>query len=336
MKKILLFLPLFFATFHYCFAGGRQSAGPSASLREKIAILEKDSTPEALYHLSTLYENGFDSIPRDSIRSLNLLRQAAERGYAPAQNYLGFRLYESQPDSARYWINRAAEGGDLKALSNLAFLILSEDTGGDSIATAKKYQEAVPLLSRASDGGNAPAMTALADLYREGKGVEADTIRAESLYLDAVRLRNREAEQKFLAMNLERYARLSPEEALAEGLKAADAGAETVAFNLYTIASAGEIPRAYTLLADSYSSAKGTDYNHELALDNYIKGALGGDPSAQFILAELLEIFPDALQGKLPPDSPEEQATPSYWYSLAESSGVTTAQEAARRLFKIL
>ena len=219
-------------------------------------------------------------------------------------------------------------------MANLAFLLIEQTPGKDSVTMARNYLSALPLLSKAADGGVVPAMTALADLYREGRGVEPDTLKAESLYLNAVRAGSGDAEKKLMAMNLAGYASLSADKALAEGLRAARSGASTVAFTLYGIAAQGDIPRAYTLLADSYSSAKGTDYNHEEALANYVRGALGGDPSAQFILAELLEIFPDALSGKLPPDAGTEESTPAYWYAKAQESGVTSAREAARILFE--
>lgn len=342
MKNFLLLPSFLFLLFTATFIfnsraeGVKEAPSPRAfSLRQRIEALEKDSSPEALYHLSILYENGYDSIARDSLRALSLLKTSAERGYAPAQNYLGFRLYTTRPDSALYWLERAAEGGDPKAMSNLAYLILSGQRAADSIISESAYARAVSLLSRSADEGVAPAMAALADLYREGKGVEIDTLRAESLYLDAVKGRFQEAEKKLLSMNLDRYASFSPEQALAEGLRAAQAGAFTVAFNLYSRAAQGDIPRAYTLLADSYSSAKGTDYNHEAALSNYILGALAGDPSAQFILAELLEIFPDALSDRLPEGYTDEALSPSYWYALAAAAGVSSARQAADRLFKI-
>ena len=340
MKKLLPIILLFFLSFSFY----------GSDLRDKITSLEKEASEgnaEAMYHLSTLYEHGFDSIVADSILSFNLLRESAQKGYAPAQNYLGYRLFVLKRDSAEYWLTKAADNGDLKAQSNLAFLLLRPDSIIDEQERENRDKKAFVLLSESAEGGNAVAMSTLGDLYREGRGVEKDTLRATLLYLDAVSAGFSDAEPKLLKMNKDRYLTLCPDSALHEGLLAAKAGAHTVAFNLFSIASKGDIPKVYTLLGDSYSSAKGTDYNHELALKNYIEGAIKGDPSAQFILAEVLEIFPDILRQrdnipgleayreleKSAGNNPEDIDTPSYWYEKASAQGVTDAQEALRRLF---
>lgn len=314
------------------------------TLRERVASLEKEAdegNAEAMYHLSTLYEHGFDSIAPDSIRSRALLDRAAMAGYAPAQNYLGFKLYPEQKDSAIYWLNKAAEGGERKALSNLAYILLEPDSLISPCERISRDSKAAELLAKAAEGGVPTAMASLADLYREGRGVEKDTLKAELLYLDAVSAGLEDAEMKLLSMSHERYGSLSPEEALKEGLRAAHSGAHTVAFNLYQKAAEGDIPRAHTLLADAYSSAKGTDYNHSLALQQYALGALGGDPSAQFILAELLEIFPDALSSidlplntNNPTSTDNSQFNIQNLYDMAARSGITSAKEAFQALFR--
>ncbi|MDE6716908.1 MAG: sel1 repeat family protein [Muribaculaceae bacterium] len=299
--------------------------------RERVAELEQKAEKgdsAAMYHLATLYERGFDSIPSDSVRSDSLLRMAALRGYAPAQNLLGYRLYPLSPDSGIYWLRQAAAGGDLKAQSNLAYLLLQSDSSIDMTERARRDSIAAAMLAKGAEAGIPTSISTLADLYREGRGVERDTLRATLLYLEAVSGGLADAEIKLLSMNQGRYRAMQPGEALEEGLRAAKSGAHTVAFDLYMKAAEGNIPRAFTLLGDAYSSAKGTDYNHSLALSNYLKGAEGGDPSAQFILAELLEIFPDALPGT------DSGRNPQYWYARAKEQGVNDAKEAMMRLFR--
>ena len=56
----------------------------------KLAERADSGGAKALYDLAMLYDTGYDSIPVDSARSTALYRLSAERGYAPAQNYLGF------------------------------------------------------------------------------------------------------------------------------------------------------------------------------------------------------------------------------------------------------
>lgn len=346
VKKYCLPLALgLILAFSVAFAGNPRHAQIIADLEQKAS--EGDSS--ALYHLSTLYERGFDSIPADAVRSFALLRQSALRGYAPAQNYLGFLYYADSlrldKDSAIYWLEKAAAQNDMKAANNLAFILL------DSTASPEQEAHAVSLLSRAAEAGLPSAIDRLGDLYRTGRSVTADTTKASMLYLEATRRGAPDAEKKLLAMMYPRYSSLSPQEALNEGLVAAAAGADVVAFTLFNRAAQDSIPRAYALLGDAYAGAKGTDYNNSMAIDNYLKAALGGDPSAQFILAELLEIFPDILNGhEIPLPSPnpdisssaqfpteiptfEDLSSPHYWYSRAASSGVTDADSASRLLF---
>lgn len=304
------------------------------TLRERVEALEKkaaEGDAEAKYHLSTLYEHGFDSIPADSVRARQLLSEAAEGGYAPAQNYYGFLLYPSDHAAGREWLAKAAAQGDMKAVSNLGFLLLEPDSLLDAEQRSARDREAAELLHRAAEADIPTAMATLGDLYREGRGVPLDSLEAERLYLGAVARGLPDAERKLLDMNILRYQTLSPDSALTEGIRASKSGAYTVAFNLYSKAAEGRIPKAYSLLGDAYSSAKGTDYSHELAIRNYYAAAVGGDPSAQFILAELLEIFPDALKGLAPLP---EYSSPEFWYEKARAAGITSARAAFRRLFE--
>lgn len=292
---------------------------------------------KSLFHLSTLYERGYDSIPADTALSLYLLKRSAETGYAPAENYLGYLLYEGksvpqQRDSALYWLDRAARHGDAKAASNLGFLLLNEQSS-DSLASARKAAEYFEIAAKAQLPS---AVSQLADLYRTGRGVETDTTKAENLYLEACALGLENAEKKLLTMMWPKYQNLTPREALQKGIAAANAGADVAALSLYELAATGE-PKAYTLLGDAFSSAHGTNYDHDRATEYYFQGAIHGDPSAQFILAELLDIFPDALNNILENSDIDESlfqvltAAP-FWYEQASAQGVDDAREAMRRL----
>lgn len=293
---------------------------------------------KALFHLSTLYERGYDSIPADTALSLVLLHRSAETGYAPAENYLGYLLYEGkmvpqQRDSALYWLDRAARHGDAKAASNLGFLLLNQPTA-DSIADARKAAEYFEIAAKAQLPS---AISQLADLYRTGRGVETDTLKAENLYLEACALGLENAEKKLLTMMWPKYQNLTPHEALKKGITAANAGADVAALSLYELAASAGEPKAYTLLGDAFSSARGTDYDHDNATAYYFQGAIHGDPSAQFILAEMLDIFPDALNNILENSDINEELFPvltaaPFWYEQASAQGVDDAREAMRRL----
>lgn len=311
-----------------------QNETPDSLLRSRIQDMQTKGAKgdaEALYHLSTLYERGYASVEPDSALSRRYLRLAAEGGYAPACNYLGYLIFSSHPeqrDSAIYWLDRAYKAGDMKAANNMAFILLS-----DSIPPETDTTRGIALLNEAAEAGVGSALDRLGDIYREGRFVEADTVRARDLYLKAISRKAPDAEKKLLSMMYDKYKLLSSLDALKEGIVMARAGAETTAFILFTRAAEDHLPRAHALLGDAYAAAKGTDYNNALALDNYFQGARGGDPSAQFVLAELLEIFPDILSSREEVTENPDYTSPHYWYTRAAMQGVSSAEEAAMNLF---
>lgn len=222
--------------------------------REALRQLAADAgrgEAKALYQLAKLHDTGYDSIPVDSIRSTALYMAAAEKGYAPAMNFIGFRYYKGEGvprdiDSALYWINRAAYQGDITAAANLGY-----------------------LLSEASD-----------------------IARNDTLALDWIAI-------------------------------AADGGVPQAQIALAEVASRLATPKAKTLLGEAYSKAMGVEYNHEKSVGYFHEAAQEGNPSAQFIVAELLDFFPDLF--------PEETA--EYWYEKAAESGVTDSESAYRALY---
>jgi localization factor PodJL len=113
------------------------------------------------------------------------LRRAANLGYAPAQFYLA-KLHETgtggakkDPNEARRWTERAAAGGDVKAMHNLG-LYYFEGTGGP-----KNLPQAAAWFRRAADGGLKDSQYNLARLYEQGYGVTANPAEAYKWYLIA-------------------------------------------------------------------------------------------------------------------------------------------------------
>ena len=97
--------------------------------------------------------------------------------------------------------------------------------------------------------------------------------------------------------------------------------------------AAPETARAYALLGHAYSRGLGVGYDHAKANEYFARAAQLGDPSAQFILAETLEIFPDALRTLLPDlDADDATMTPESLRAAAARAGVTDAAAATRRL----
>lgn len=300
----------------------------------QLRVRAEEGDAESLYILANLYDRGFDSIPVDTVRSLELYRLSAEKGYAPAMNYLGYRLISGDLEGKEgalegiQWLEKAAEAGDAKAASNLGWLYM------EGRYTEKNMNKALHWLEKAADANLPTAQSILGDLYREGLGVEADTLRADSLYRTAFEGGLADAGYKLADLNSELYKSLPPEEKVREGKYYYYRYAPSEGVKLFYQAADEGNAEAMALLGDAYTRAVGVPYDHNLSLKYYAKAAIKGNHAAQFIIGELLEIFPDALAGleetgeELPSDDP------FYWYEKAAEGGITDAEKAARSLME--
>lgn len=375
-------------------------------------VAEKAATGDgkALYDLAMLHDMGYDSIPVDSVRSTILYRLSAEAGYAPAQNYLGFRYFNGEAvrqdvDSALYWMAKAAGNGDAKAANNLGYLLANSEK------VTRDYTQAIYWLTKAAEAGLPAGMSQLADLYRMGKGCTPDTARAEALYTRAIQAGLHDAELKLLAMKGNQWLKLSPDSALTLGKYHYTHGAPLIAVTLFeniintpnssdytelttaessnnTLGNSqnqvippqeqcghpqnqagishnqvnsqqnnvlnssqtkeeGAVAKALALLGDAYSRGQGVEYDHDRSIQLFYEAALRGNPSAEFVIAELLDIFPDALDLLLPtPSQPNKISSnalnidpalltnASYWYDRAAAQGITDAATATTRLLE--
>lgn len=242
---------------------------------------------KSLYELATLHDRGFDTIPVDSVRSSALYLMAAEKGYAPAMNFIGFRYYKGEAvrrdiDSALYWIRKAGDAGDITAAANLGYLL----TEGEEVP--HDDEEAVKWLTIAA-----------------AQGV-------------------REAQFKLVDLMEDKWAALPMDSSLSLGIKYYTDKAPVVGIVLLSYAAEAGSPKAMALLGDAYSKGWGVPYDHQKAIDYFYQAAEGGDPSAQFIIAELLEFFPDNARNY------DKDA--SYWYEQAAAAGVTDSETAYQRL----
>lgn len=175
-----------------------------------------------------LYNDAVQRIEAQDKTGVPILEKAANLGYAPAQFYLG-KLYEDGQAGlpkdlveARRWTERAAEGGDRKAMHNLA-LYFFEGAGGP-----KNLSSAADWFRRAASLGLVDSQYNLARLYEEGLGVPQNPAEAYKWYLIAAR--SGDAESRMSALRIK--SQLSPEaqsaaERAADGfeIQTADAGA---------------------------------------------------------------------------------------------------------------
>lgn len=287
-----------------------------------------------LFLLCTLIarsEESADSIaPTDA---LSVLREQAKAGDTEAMNYLGFMLLSGEEgverDSAEglSWLVKAASAGDVKAASNLGWLYL------DGNLVEQDLQKGAAWLEKASQAGLPVAQSLLGDLYREGRGVEKSALMADSLYREAFEHGLYDAGYKLYDLNAERYATLPASEQVKTGKYFYLRGAPSEGVKLFYLAADKGDADAYALLGDAYSRAYGVPYDYDLSLKYYAMGAMAGNPSAQFIIGELLEIFPDALLNLDSEDFREPLIDdPFFWYEKAGEGGISDAAMASDRL----
>lgn len=290
---------------------------------------------EALYRLAYVTEIGYDSISPDSVAATELYLRSAETGYVPAQSYAGFLLYRSlRPEDREHGLalmRTAADNGDAKAANNLGYLLAYP---ADS-TIAPSYREAQYWLGRAAAEGLPTAQAQLADLLKAGLGSAPDTARAAALYAVAIEGGVADAQLKLLALKMSEWKQLPSDTLMYLGHHFYTHRAPTVGVELFDIvATRDSLAEAFALLGDAYSRAQGVSYDHERSLHYFLTAALRGNAPAQFIIAELLDIFPDSLEGRpeLPADSSAAIHTADYWYDLAARAGITDASGAARSL----
>lgn len=263
------------------------------------------------------------------------LEERAAAGDTEAMNYLGYLLLSDtvapQPAEGMLWLMRAAAAGDVKAASNIGWLYLQ------GTLVERDLDAAVAWLTKAADGGLPVARSLLGDLYRDGTGVAADSLRADSLYREAFEGGLADAGLKLYDLNAARYQDLTAAEKVKEGKYYYLWGAPSEGVKLFYAAAEEGDAEALTLLGDAYSRALGVPYDYDLSRRYFVKGALGGNPSAQFVVGELLEIFPDALKEEEREESIEKGSEDlhedaAWWFEQAAAQGVTDADEAYRRL----
>ncbi len=144
------------------------------------ALMFSPAGPEALYHLSIIYEGGYGVVPIDDAMALELLQGAADAEYPAALTRLGMRHYEgngfpqNHQEGLRLW-RRAAELGEVGAMYSIGMYYLYIH-GAD-----RNYAEGARWMRMAADAGEKDAYFELGRLYHEGRGVERNLAEAVTL-----------------------------------------------------------------------------------------------------------------------------------------------------------
>lgn len=285
-----------------------------------------DTAPQLLARARAA-ELGSDSVAPDPDEARRLYLEAADSGSVEAMSYAGFLLYgDGERERGVELMQRAAEAGEPRAANNLGYLAAWPSDGSEP-----DYARAQRWLGLAAAAGLATAQAQLADLIAAGLGSAPDTARAEALYAEAARRGVQDAQFKMIALKENDWKRLEPDSALRLGLRYYTQRAPAAGVVLFAVAALDSVPRALALLGDAYSRAQGVGYDHDKSLSLFVEAAVLGDPSAQFVIAELLDIFPDALDGRgLPVDCLDAR----WWYDRAAEAGVNDAAGAQRRLLQ--
>ncbi|GAB4520156.1 MAG: hypothetical protein Tsb0010_04470 [Parvularculaceae bacterium] len=149
------------------------------------------SDPYTLYREATLaIDGGAAGAALDE--AVSALADAAHRNYPPAQLALG-QLYhagdgvERNPKAAELWYERAAHGGNRRAMHLLAVLHARGDLGARDFRQAARWFENAARLDFVDSQYN------LGVLYEQGNGVAQDWAQAYAWYMIAARNGDRDA-----------------------------------------------------------------------------------------------------------------------------------------------
>ena len=293
MKRFFPLIVIFLALSGMVWAQDKNEKTRQA-LRDLIEKAEGGDA-KSMFQLARLYETGYDTLPADSIKSMALYLLSAEKEYAPAMNFIGFRYYQGEGgeknlDSAIYWISKAAQAGDITAAANLGYLYYDSPDFTHDVNEAEKWL----------------------------------TIAAEAGMLDP--------QMKLIEIKKKEWESLPPDSTFNLGLQYYGGKAPVLGTFLLELAAEENIPQAMALLGDAYSKGLGVPYDHQKSVDYFYQAASGGNPSAQFILAELLEFFPDT---SFPMEETFEtqKLSAQYWFNEAAKNGVADSETAYKLLF---
>lgn len=142
----------------------------------RLQAAAKRGHANASFELARCYSSG-SGVDKDMHEAVRLLEVAVKAGVAGAYGALGgiyargaFGGSEGKAKAVEY-LGVASRAGDAKAMLNLGFLCSGGEAPGGGV-------EALRLFRKAARMGDAVAMCNVAEMFREGKGVERDDIEA--------------------------------------------------------------------------------------------------------------------------------------------------------------
>jgi serine/threonine-protein kinase len=134
------------------------------------------------------------------LKSLALLRQAAELGYTPAMVALGEDALEGEDagdkEAALQWFRRAAAGGNAVGMLNVGGMYHI----GNGVP--QDLDLAIYWYRQAAEAGNPSAMYNLGAMYENGRGVTADPVKAKEFYRKAAARGNTLAKRRLVQLGI--------------------------------------------------------------------------------------------------------------------------------------
>jgi len=139
--------------------------------------------PKVAFMLAAKFAGGY-GVAKDDRRAVEWYRIAAEKGFPPAQNNLGFMYAEGRgvkKDDAQavQWYQRAADQNYAPAQTSLG-MMYAQGRGVE-----KSDTDALALYSMAAKDGYPQAMANLGKMYADGQGVARDKQMGEFLIMSA-------------------------------------------------------------------------------------------------------------------------------------------------------
>ncbi|HEY0598930.1 tetratricopeptide repeat protein, partial [Brevundimonas sp.] len=167
---------------------GGLTPDPEAQPIAALAATPADATPLDPARGAELYQQSLERIDADDATGIDLLKQAASLGHAPAQLHLAGLYQEgaagltASPREARVWARRAADSGDARGMHAYGMYLF------DGVGGAQDRAEALNWLRKAAESGLVDSQFNVAKLYETGdEGIQPDLSEAYKWYLIAAR-----------------------------------------------------------------------------------------------------------------------------------------------------
>ncbi|MCH5227288.1 MAG: sel1 repeat family protein [Muribaculaceae bacterium] len=293
-------LPFLLISLLVCGCIWAQDTSPQEPGHQLRTLIERADSGDlrAIYQLAYLHDTGYDSIPVDSMHSTALYLLAARQGYAPARNFIGFRYYRGE-------------------------------------YVKKDIDSALYWIRLAALDGDITGAANMAYLLLDSPDIPHDNEEGEKWLTIAAEAGVTEAQQRLIEIKEEEWLQLTPDSALIRGMELYLDRAPVIGVKLIEIGAKNNIPKAMALLGDAYSKGRGVPYSHQKSIEYFYKAAMAGDGPASFLLAELLEFFPDVLISITCESEGTDENDAGIWYSRALSQGIADSETAYKLLFSI-